>query len=69
MLIFLYESKKQMKDCIGQRLKYQETSVFGAEYRDNGKLTGSNRPSLTGIKGREFFAEVTMTDGVITRVA
>lgn len=68
MLIFLYESKKQMKECVGQRLKYRETSVFGPEYLSNGKLVGSNRPSITGIKGREFYAEVTMEDGLIKKV-
>lgn len=68
MLIFLYASKKQMKECIGQPLKFRETSMFGAEYKADGKLVGSNRPQITGIKGREFFANVTMVDGKIAKV-
>jgi hypothetical protein len=69
MLIFLYKSKKELKESIGQTLKYRETSIFGPEYRSNGVLTGSNRPSITGIKGREFYAQVTIVDNVITKVS
>lgn len=68
MLIFKYASKKELKAAIGETLKYRETSLFGDEYKDNGKLVGSNRPSITGIKGREFFAQVTMKDGKIFKV-
>ncbi len=67
MLIFNYPSKKALKECIGQRLRYTETSLFGAEYRPDGKLTGANRPHITKM-GREFFAEVTMKDGLIVKV-
>lgn len=67
MLIFNYPTKKDMKACIGQPLRYTETSLFGAEYSDNGKLTGCNRPHLTGYK-REFFANVTLVNGLITKV-
>jgi len=41
--------------------------MFGAEYRDNGTLTGCNRPHMTGYK-REFFANVDMVDGLISKV-
>lgn len=68
MLIFKYVSKKALKECIGEKLKYAETSFFEPEYKENGKLTGSNRPSITGIKGREFYASVTMKDGLIAKV-
>jgi hypothetical protein len=67
MLVFIYNSKKELKTCVGQRLKYIETSVFGEEYRPNGMLTGANRPHITGI-GREFFANVSMKDGLIVGV-
>lgn len=67
MLIFDYPSKKELKACIGQKLKFQETSIFGPEYRPDGKLTGCNRPHITGHK-REFFAQVTMSDGKIAKV-
>jgi len=67
MLVFNYESKKALKESIGKPLRYIETSMFGPEYRENGVLTGANRPHITG-KGREFFANVTMENGLIKGV-
>ena len=67
MIIFNYTSKKVLKEQIGQPLQYIETSIFGEDYIRNGKLVGANRPHITGI-GREFFAEVTMLDGLISKV-
>lgn len=68
MLIALYTSKKELKDNVGQHLKYEETSMFGPEYKHDGTFCVSNRPTITGIKGREFFAEVTMKNGRIASV-
>lgn len=68
MLIFNYTSKKELKQFIGSALDYCETSMFGPEYSENGTLVGSNRPAITKIKGREFFAKVTMKDGLIYKV-
>jgi hypothetical protein len=67
MLIFDYPSKKDLAACVGQRLRFTETSMFGPEYDPNGFLTGCNRPHITGHK-REFFANVQMKDGLITKV-
>ena len=67
MIIFNYNSKKDLKACIGQPLDYRETSMFGAEYVADGYMVGANRPHITG-KGREFFAEVTMSEGLIAKV-
>ena len=67
MLIFNYPTKKELKANIGKPLRYTETSLFGEEYKINGVLVGANRPHITGI-GREFFAEVTMQDGIIKGV-
>jgi len=67
MIVFNYPSKKELKANIGQPLKYIETSMFGDEYVSDGMLTGANRPHITG-RGREFFARVTMEDGLITAV-
>ena len=67
MIIFNYSSKKELKERVGQPLDYIETSIFGPEYVTNGVLTGANRPHITG-KGREFFANVTMQDGLIKAV-
>jgi hypothetical protein len=67
MIIFNYPSKKVLKENVGQRLRYKETSMFGAEYVSTGQMTGANRPHLTG-QGREFFATVTMKEGRIAKV-
>lgn len=67
MIVFNYASKKDLKASIGKPLRFIETSMFGAEYRDTGMLTGANRPHITG-KGREFFANVTMENGLIKGV-
>jgi len=66
-LIARYPSKKELKANIGKPLRYLETSVFGPEYRDNGTLTVANRPHITHL-GREFFAQVTLKDGLIVKV-
>lgn len=67
MLIFDYPTKKSLSECVGQKLRYRETSLFGPEYSDNGTLTGCNRPHITG-HAREFFANVEMRDGLIAKV-
>ena len=68
MIILNYRSKKMLRENIGQPLRYTETSFFGPEYKTDGVLTGSNRPQITGNGGREFFARVTMKDGLIKEV-
>ena len=67
MIIFDYPSKKNLKENLGQPLRYIETSMFGAEYVADGFLTGANRPHITGHK-QEFFARVRMVDGLISKV-
>jgi hypothetical protein len=67
MLIFDYPSKKDLAACVGQKLRFRETSMFGPEFDPNGFLTGCNRPHMTGHK-REFFANVQMKDGLIAKV-
>ena len=66
MMLFLYRSKKELKACVGQHLKYEETSMFGPEYKSTGSITGANRPHITGM-GREF-ATVLMKDNRIISV-
>ena len=68
MLLFNYATKKAMKECIGESLRYTETSMFGPEYVSNGTITGARRPHLQG-GGREFFARVTMVDDKIVKVS
>jgi hypothetical protein len=79
MMIAPCQSKKRLARCIGEPLRYFETSIFEPEYIDNGTFVVSNRPSLpqgakrdasdlNGRTPREFFAEVTMKDGKIAAV-
>jgi len=66
-LVVNYPSKKNLKENIGKRLSYTETSIFRDEYESNGLLTVANRPHITGL-GREFFAQVTMQNDIIVKV-
>ena len=67
MIIFNYKSKKELKEHVGKPLDYIETSLFGAEYVRDGSMTGAI--SLSRGKRREFFAQVTMANGLIKAVA
>ncbi len=67
ILVTPYKSKKELKASIGQKLIYQETSLFGPEFKSNGTFVVARRPHLLG-GGREFFAQVTMRDGLIEKV-
>jgi hypothetical protein len=74
MMILNYKSKKELKSKVGEKLDYTETSMFGAEFKSNGSFIGCNRPyspeypKFKQRKGREFFANVTMENGLIKKV-
>jgi hypothetical protein len=61
-----YKTKKELKAAVGQPLRYTETSLFGAEYRENGKFCVVGPCPYTN---RKWFAEVTMKNGLIERVS
>jgi|TARA_R110000764_G_scaffold5240_1_gene21032 hypothetical protein len=67
MIIAFYPSKKACKESIGKPLEYMETSLFGEEWLPNGSFVVANRPHITGL-GREWFAQITMSDGLIKGV-
>ena len=60
-----YESKRQLKNCVGQKLKYTEipSQGTGTIYTDNGWF-GVNGPE----GGKNWSARVTMKDGLIYKV-
>jgi hypothetical protein len=64
MMGAIYKTKKELKAAIGQALRYEETSIFGEEYRANGRFC------VVGPSPRErkFYAEVTMENGLIKSV-
>ena len=68
MLLTGYKSKKELKEQVGKPLKYRETSLFGPEFKANGSFAAAHRPAVTGLPGREFFAEITMENGLIKAV-
>jgi len=64
MLAALYPSKKALKESIAKPLQFEETSFFGPEYKDDGKFAVVG-PSPTN---RKWYAEVTMSAGIIAKV-
>lgn len=68
MLIACYDTKKDCKAAIGKPLQYIETSAFGQEYKRDGLLTVAHRPHVTG-RGREWFAQIVMKNGLIEKVS
>ena len=66
-LVLYYDSKKQLKENIGNRLNFNDPSIFGSDYVSTGVVYGCNRPHITGAK-REFFAQITLKDDIIVKV-
>ena len=64
MMAALYPTKKALKESIGKRLLYTETSAFGNEYHSNGSFAVVG-PSAYN---RKWYAEVTMKNDLIERV-
>jgi hypothetical protein len=64
MLAFTYKTKKELRDSIGKPLRFNETSMFGPEYRDDGLLTGVGPHQNV----RKWYANVLMVNGLIAKV-
>jgi hypothetical protein len=60
-----YPTKKALKASIGQPLHYVETSLFGEEYKPDGKFCVVGPSPYV----RKWYAEVTMRDGKIFKVS
>ena len=63
MLQAMYKTKKELKESIGKRLNYQETSLFGLEYQATGSFCVAD-----GSHARKWFAEVFMENDLIVKV-
>jgi hypothetical protein len=59
-----YKTKKQLKQSVGKPLEYEETSMFGPEYKPNGTF---NVVGPSPYK-RDWYATVTMENGLIKSV-
>lgn len=64
MLVATYKHKKDLKVSIGQPLRYEETSFFGAEY----KSTGTFAVVGSSAYKRDWYATVTMENDKIKEV-
>lgn len=63
MIQAFYPSKKALKESVGKPLNYRETSMFGPEFKTDGKFCVAD-----GGPARKWFAEVTMKAGLIGKV-
>jgi len=64
MLGASYKTKKACRESIGKEPRFIETSMFGVEFTGDGKYTVVG-PSPTQ---RKWFAQVTIVNGVISKV-
>lgn len=60
-----YKTKKELKQNVGKPLRYVETSMFGAEYKDNGTFCVVGPSPYE----RKWYASVTMENGLIKKVS
>lgn len=64
MMAALYPTKKALKENIGKPLRYEETSMYGEEYKDNGTFCVVG----PGAYLRKWYARVTIQNGIIHKV-
>ena len=60
-----YRYKKDLKASIGLKLEYEETSLFGPEFKPDGVNVVVGPDAATK---RDWFARVTCLDGIIQKV-
>lgn len=65
MGVYGYKTKKQLKESVGQRFQYVETSIFGPEYKGDGSYTVVGPDAY---HDRRFYATVTVKDNHIVSV-
>lgn len=64
MLVARYKTKKSLRESVGQTLRYQETSMFGAEFTEDGSFAVVGPSAYE----RKWYATIVMKDGKIARV-
>lgn len=60
-----YKTKAELKKSVGKPLRANETSLFGAEYKDNGSV---NVVGPCAYTKRVWYATVTLENGLIKKV-
>lgn len=63
-IVALYKTKKSLKEAIGKPLNYKETSLFGADFKENGRFCVVGPSPYK----RNWYATVTMENGFINKV-
>jgi hypothetical protein len=59
-----YATKKLLKAAVGTKLKFNETSMFGPEYKADGEFCVADSSPK-----RKWFATVKMEGGLIAKVS
>ena len=65
MLAASYKTKKDLKAAIGKPLRFIETSMFGAKYKETGQFAVVGPSPYQ----RKWYAEIKMVDGLISKVS
>ena len=65
MIAAYYSTKKLLKAAVGQSLSYGETSIFGKEFKADGKFCVVGPSEYQ----RKWYATITMENGLIKRVS
>lgn len=67
MLVARYKTKKAARESIGEPFRFEETSMFGNEYRDGIAMTYT--VVGPGAYDRKWYANITVdVDGNVARV-
>ena len=61
-----YKTKKLLKESVGKPLRYVETSMFGEEYKSDGRFCVVGPCPYTS---RKWYAQVTMENNLIKKVS
>ena len=61
-----FKTKKELKNAVGQTPDFIETSFFGIEY---GGFDGRYCVVGPNPMNRQWYAEITILDGIITKVS
>ena len=64
MLVATYKTKKALKAAKGEPLRFEETSMFGPEFKSDGTFCVVG----PGAYKRDWWATITMKDGLIAKV-
>lgn len=65
MLVATYRTKKNLREAVGTTFRYEETSLFGPEYRETGRFAVVG----PGAYQRKWYAQVTVENNVIVKVS